>query len=641
MKVKNTGKALAFFGTDVQESLGRIIRGAYKQGYMLIALDSQAIAIADREQLPCTLIGDWVNAEAMLRAKQEGAEWEQRWFEDAREEFTVNGICWPEFDREAMYWFWQTVSLSIVFIEALRKNGIIELRYFQSDPLRPALYYYLTDVHTVFWQKTFGPGAEIYDPPSNREQQINRFLKKIKICCLSPVSRFFRSLLKEADGLLSRGKNGHSDNNRYLNGVLSLEADAEKIAGKIVIAINPGEIYRLTKHIREIVTRFQNNVVISILSGGQEQAAKVASEFSLPVLFCHEFMSRRHEVTDCFYKGFRELLQIDQNTPWYSVLQSMTFHFDYYFTKRWPDLQTFYECWQNILKSYRPSIVIVSSLEDSESQIPAAAANRLNIPTFSLSHGIGFTRKTLVKARYVLYNFETDREGYLRSGISPEHLIGCRELMTDNEYSVHSQYTLTKDPQQWHVLVLTAPTTRAGCLFPAINPGDQIVALQAIDCPPAPIASKLAIHIKVHPGHPDREIIARASPKLMDRVLPHDMELRTALEIADLVVALNYSGPAVIHTVRARKPLIHFWVDQCIGQADPYVYADIYLPSGLLVHNADDFWEAVRKFFTDDEFAEMLCQRSRTFLQEKLQDNHLPKLGDLLYEQLHSALVGY
>ncbi len=100
---------LAYFGSDIgPESLLR----AFRKGYTLLALDTVAIGLTAQAQVPYTLIDNWVDEERLLDARRQAVAWAGEWFLSAREDLSADGICWPEFDSEALRWFWRDMALT-------------------------------------------------------------------------------------------------------------------------------------------------------------------------------------------------------------------------------------------------------------------------------------------------------------------------------------------------------------------------------------------------------------------------------------------------------------------------------------------------------------------------------------------------
>lgn len=145
-------KLLAFFGSDMKERGAGLLREAFSKGYTLLALDASAVGIAAEAKITYTLIDDWVDSSTMLQAREKATRCEQEWFQSARDKFTSEKVCWPEFDHHAMHWFWADAMLAMALAEAFRFHGVQEVRFFQNPSRRPMVYYFPSDTHSSVWE---------------------------------------------------------------------------------------------------------------------------------------------------------------------------------------------------------------------------------------------------------------------------------------------------------------------------------------------------------------------------------------------------------------------------------------------------------------------------------------------------------
>jgi hypothetical protein len=146
----------------------------------------------------------------------------------------------------------------------------------------------------------------------------------------------------------------------------------------------------------------------------------------------------------------------------------------------------------------------------------------------------------------------------------------------------------------------------------------------------------LEIKIKVHPGWPELDLIRMADEDLFSKVLPVDYPLQSALQWADLVVVLNATTTAVLHALRAEKPIILFYTDINLYRKT-YVFgkrADILMPGGESVQDSNQFWDIVRTFFTDPDMRQKLQDRTHKFSHEYLDDTKYPRIEEIIRELL-------
>lgn len=574
-------RAVLVHGTDLAGAapagpVPELLRHAAAQGQVLVALDSQALAWTLREGLAATILDDWLDEAAQARARALAARLEASWFEPARAAFTFHGLCWPEYDREVLYAYWLSAATAHGLMTALAERGLRRLTVFRREPPRPMLYFEPADTAALYWAAAF---------PGQVESVV----------------------LAEPQGAATPppAQDGDAPPDFFLHD------NAELLRGRAAICLNPLEVFRLGRHIRELRAAFGDHVALVVNSHLPEHIRPLAKQTGLSVLGLGPAGRPEEDVADRCAQAFN-LLQALQPEPLRTMLAANAAHFAALF-RRWTWLEATRGYWRRAFAHAPPALVAVSSLEDSESQLPASVAGELGIPSICLPHGVGLTRAARPKAELVLHLGRGDREAYLRSGIAAKRLVPCADLGIENEYPVDHGLPWTAAKGKLNVLALMAATGRPGVLYPVLALGAQLAALRAFAAPPADLAPRLALTLKTHPGLPDLEAIDAAGPEARALLAPLDLPLASALAAADLVVALNYTGVGVLHCADAGKPLLHFRLDPHLGRAEPFPYADIYDPAGDLALSADGLWAAVRRFLTEQDYAQGLTTRARDF----------------------------
>lgn len=613
---------IAMFGADMEEKNGEAFLQAKKQGYGILALDARAIGIAADSGVNYTLIDDWVGSTSMLRAKKKAMKCEREWFRAVKDIVTSEGVCWPEFDHHAMHWFWLDAMLAFELASALRKWGVREVSFLRHSPRRPMVYYSASDVYSTVLEVELDGVACPHE--TSRKGSPNH-PKPLMTHVLSFMGRG-RNVLKTARRLAyEKAATGKSDDLHLLP-----QSAQAGLKDKIVLVFNPSEFHRFTPIVSHLRGALPGKIAGVITTPDRNLAERFAAEWSVDV-FCSPSASLVDTIgKKQFQEGYQKACEASVGEPWQRPLRDLEFHFDYYATIRWPDLVSKLRAWSELWRVSCPKAVLVSSLQDSESQLPAEAANRLGISSYSIPHGAGTTRCwDQVAAENILYSFLTQKTVLERSGIASRRLVPCSGVLVENEYSMNPTNVRGR-PEAWRVLGLTNPIGFGGCITPAISPSAQLLALRALDSPPSDIANRLLLTIKVHPKYQDVEMIRAAGRSLGKKVLPPNSDLKTLLQRVDLVVAVNYCGSAVVHTLRAGMPIVYFWTDSLIGLREPYTYADLFLPGGNIARDPERLWGIVREFFTSHGFAERMRCKARRFWMSNLDDGKYLSIGEIL-----------
>jgi len=597
-------KLFLLFGDDLKNRSFEFFNSKKKNHFKFLPLDASAYKFVKQEKLPFILIDEWIKDESLIRVREQATEWEDDWYRHFQNSFTSNGICWPIFDKESMYWFWRDYALANFFGEKFRSYGGNEIQLFANSILRPSIYYYWSDIHAAVLK-----------------QILRDKIKFVKLSEENSDRTYFTSQICPAITF-------NVDNDRK-NGIT-----ASIIEGKIVFALNPGELHRFKPFIIELSKEFPGQIVIISIFPECKKIHQFSKEFSIPIVTPLHSQFVNFDLGMHFLKIFKQGV-IETNVQLLKKLASqVSFHFNYYLRFRWPILDHNYLSWTQLLSDYRPKAIITSQLPDSEAQLPAVAAAYLKIPTLSMPHGgFGGRKGEFVTSDYVLFNSFIQKKVLEKSGIPQKQLQPCRGIIDVNEYPTKN-YGETAKKELWRLLVITYPIS-INQLCPAICPGSQIEALKDLNNPPEDISSKIALTIKPHPGWPDLELFSAVSSNLKEKVSPPNQDLIELLKHIDLVIALNCSGTALTHVLRAGIPVIFFWTDPLIKNGvDPYLFADLLLPGGVLVTSSKDLWKTIRSFFTDLEFANNLIIKAKKFAQENLNESNYPGIGEVIKKML-------
>jgi len=690
-------RVFAFFGSDLGDSPFPLLRQLLEEGHQILALDAAAIGraavagVADpaavgaaataafaasphrspASVIPFTVIDDWIPPESLERIRQRARECERAWFEAGRDAFTSDGVCWSELDRRAMTWFWRDVLLAEEFAKRFVERGGRELRFVGRTVPRPCVYYGRSDVWAELWKARLGARAVPLPDPAEAvaPPTVGDLLGRVRGGLASGV-KHAAGWLGEVTGL-KPGAGG----------------DPSHLGGKTVLAFNMGEYHRLTPVARALATHRPGKAAAVTFFGAEANAARIAGEWGIPVLYSPKPLQRDPGLQTRLLEGLaRVRAAASPDAPWRPVLEHLGFHFEHYCAERWPMLAAWFEWWTDLWRRARPEAVLTTSLDDTESQLPAAAANRLGIPTASVPHAGVAPGEDVLSVKFMIYGLPLQRRFAHAAHVADSRLIPCRDLLAESEYhpgrlrgnvggtpkltsgmggtpklalGVYSNPASAPPPNQfggatrlvggfpqqlavrpsdsaseapWRVLVLTNPCAHRGSLMPGpISFGLQLEALRALAHPPEDVAPRLSLHVKVHPGFPELELFQAAGGNLAERVLPPNSSLQSALDEADLVVALNYAGSALLHALLTDKVVLFF---STRPSTVPYPMAEFFDSAGETAHTPDALWNALRAFFTDPERADRMRAACGEFARTNLAADDYPDIGQAVNTML-------
>lgn len=619
-------KLMPFFGGDLAGRDGpRFLSGAHRQGYTLLALDSAAMATATKAGLPYTVIDDWLDPVTFVRALETAIDCERNWFEPAREEFTVDGICWPDIDRYTTNWFWQNAMLSLELIREFKAKSCQDFRFFRRPFRRASVWNSQSDVCNSLWKAEF-PG---------------------QVTTLVSLEALRSKFWSET------GLGGLKRITALLNGSANKAAAKERSfpPDSLVLVMGYEEALRFDHIVQQLKSSFTGKVVAVIGGPYAESSAEITSTWNIPVhpgamwpltswlAAVPPWLLPRVDpvLAGRFVRGYQKALAESHGKPWEKPLRHLGFHFEYYCKYRWPKLHKHnLNFWIRLWEEKRPAAILITSRSDTVFILAGEAAKRLGIRTFLIPHaGAGRYYKDIIYADSVLYGSPLQKVHLEPSSPRASLMVGCKGLLAREEYPVQSFEPFSSDAK-WRILVLVEPTGEGPNLNKYTSPRAQLKALQTVADPPANIADHIDLAIKLHPNNPDLEIIEAAGSRVRDKVMPLATELRFALKNTDLVVAINFEGTALIHCMLMGKPVISFETEKKPMSKRPDIPRGLFRDGTTTVRSSEELWTLVTSFFADPRLAESMRLKAEQFAREKLDDSQFPSLPEVIKSALSS-----
>ncbi len=618
-------KILAYFGSDFGLRNGaKFLKNAHRQGYGLLALDSHAMALASRAGVPYSLLDDWLEPETIVRAIDLAQECGSRWYESARQEFTVDEICLPQVDRCSMDKFWQDAMLALELAHKIKGSDCNEFRYFTNPFPRAGVALNGSDICGRLWRAelgtrfksllrfgTFGPG------------EVLSIVRKAAIRLAGPVF------------------------NKQATTPVQPHAFPDKA---IALLMKSEEVFRLQHVVKTLMTDFPDGISIVLGSHKSGSSDNVYESWGIPVYYGERWPAASYvsalplnlmpridkDLEEKFFHGYRVALEKSGGQPWQKTLEVLKFHFNYYCRYRWPALYKHnFLFWRGLWERMRPSVLLITGMPEGVMVLASEAARQCDIPILVLPHACGAIRVNWegLTMGCTLYNSRMQKTNFVETNIRSESLRPCRDLVAKNEYPVQAVKAFSGNGK-CQLLALTETTVEGPHLNAYTSPSAQLKALLTLVNPPPDLIDKVDVAVKVHPQISDLEMIEAAGSAVMEKLLPRASELEPALNETDLVVAVNYRGGALVHVLKMAKPVIYFLTEkEAMLKRSDYPY-DTFLGGMAVARTAEEFWSLVRKFIDDPRFAADLRSKAADFARENLDDDTYPALPQILKELL-------
>lgn len=601
-------KLAALFWSDLQGPRLKEIVARIAAGYRVLALDVKVLLFCVQNDIPHALIEDWLDRETLYRCAVLAHHLEKTWFQGYEDLFTVDGLCFPELDSEAMYHFWREVVAASVFMEVFLAKGGKDV-YVPHDGKVPSVFYYRADS----WKRVVALYVNGAGTPGNMRARVNTFAGDLHMTdSIFGDGRFAR--LAPMDGCDPRPRAGRP-----------------RSEAKVAFALNPSEIRRFEPALRTMNRQRWARTVIYLASGDRRVSDDLANRWDLPILPLPAIRSEAGRLSEILYSAFEQARKANPGKLGPAI--ALDHHFRYYCDRRWPHLFAVFGAWKRLWEHERPSAVVASSLADAESQLPVVAANRFGIETFSMPHARFMGIRDTQQSRHILYDFIPYRDSLEKIGIAPERLAGCRNMLGKRPYPTHRPLCIEK--KRLNILAFVGNvngTEQDGELFfPRVLSSAQIEAIRSSANPPEELKTSVQIRYKVHPKGAEMEMFELGGVDIDKSLLPHDTETLEALEFFDLVIDMNNTGSAVLNAIEKEKPLLLWW-NGLIKRADYNV--EVLLAAGEPVSNGEALWNAVSRFIHDDDYRRALIDRVKDFKDRYMDSGRYPELGRVIRRRL-------
>jgi len=545
-------KLFAFFGTDIEGYPDDLLYKLFLEDYFIIALDSKAIEYASKFPIPFTIITDWINTDDLLKIKDNAWHCEVNWFQENRDGFSINEICWPEIDHNAMHYFWLDALLSLRLSEIFIRCDVKELLLIDQNRAVPMVYYIEGSVCKSIWL--------------NELKGRVRFIESKRI--ESPIQTRY-IIPNHIKPLLYSPK-------EFLN-------------DKIVFFASGIEIGRSKDLIQDLISSFPKQVVIMPNNINDMDLISLMNRGSIPVISPLIPYSEDALIAKNFFNNYQQLMYKSKGKIWEKILAILPFHFEYYCNYRWPKLNYEFQHYFINFSKYPPRLIIGAILNMTEWHIPILSAQQLGIKTLSIPHSISVNPSKHVIKSDLIFRFDfhlhidkLSREVIKKTISIPENkFLPCNNCTDINSHKMRClSPNYRKDVIK--ILVLFSPTslyiyptTQSRLIYPNKNPRKQIESIIHFYEISKDFAEKIDIKFKVHPGFSELELFNVTNKDLSDYLLPVDAELEPIIQESNLIIGVNFYSSALINIIKSKKPIVNYINDE-------YFQSDMERSSNIL-----------------------------------------------------------
>lgn len=593
----------ACLGSDLDRAGLAQLQVAHDGGATVLALDSAAAGAVHAAGIPFTLSDDWLDAAARRRMLEITSTCSGGWYEPVREQFVVDGVCWPALDAVMMSGFWQEYCLQLCLSEEMTARGVEHLTFFRPVGRRPSFFRSPADTFGAYWEAALGAALEL------------------TVLRPSKSASGERSLATRAAGKARRSLEA------LRHGSLR-QSPPDVVKGALVLAVGEDEGARFAPVVQELMESGKR-VAAVVLEPDVATAVNRGRRWGIPVLPGPALTDSG--TAERFAGALAAARAAAVGRPWQIALEACDFHFSHYASVRWPQQVSSLRGWELLWKQHRPSAVLVSSLDDARSQLPAVAAQRTGVRSMTLPHAAFYVKTGPdVAADRLLYHFPLQAKAFLAADVAAEKLQPVRPSGVNRR-----DFPVARDhhrPERLLALVNPVSEDHPGRAISdqMIGHRDQVTALRALVEPPGALEGLVQIDIKTHPLYPDLDLLEAAGLGDAVRVLDPAVDLRSALGECTLVIGVNYVGSALLDAALSGRPLIHLWTSPLLTEDGDHPYAPLVAPAATIVRDAQELWREVARLLGDDSARAVEVARGKDFALRELKSMESPTLLSVL-----------
>jgi hypothetical protein len=442
-------------------------------------------------------------------------------------------------DEAALRWFWNEIATVKKMAEICVDMPISKVHLFRFAPARHATYNGPSDIASFFLKKELAPHVKVRMHLPGAKPLFRHIADSVRSSMAGLISSQIRSKVQG-----------------------SMEISNKPL---LLCVFNPLELPRFESAFRSLSKKFQVIVATTGYSGGRRYS---------PVSLLRRKLEAR--------ASLKEMRRVASSTM-ESVLRGLRFQLSDILVKRWPELLLREAEYGRLIVRSQPIAIIVSSLDDLESQLPSISARTLGIPTIALTHSHVLRTHASMTVDALAYQYHFQQ--VYGKGYNALDLLNAKEILPSEVYQPTQQHVSI--PSRPLILIVGADMSdfagRGSLRLSLLD--DQLVVLKSISQFAKTWVDFVDIAIKQHPANPDRSVFESLCKSHGIKIVNADDSLERWVNVASAVIVINLAGSAIIIPKILKKAAFAAFTDdflalQSVFQMDSVVEA-IMLNVGL------------------------------------------------------------
>jgi hypothetical protein len=291
----------------------------------------------------------------------------------------------------------------------------------------------------------------------------------------------------------------------------------------------------------------------------------------------------------------------------------LAYHFDFYFNKIWPRVAEYSRVLEKYLQAARPRYLIGSTDVNTTQLFVYAVAQKMGIPSIALPHGSVQEGNSLIGSSFLASRNLFERTHFIRSFPEESRVLYCSNSANELSYQPSSAGPPLGSGKK-AVLILSSNVEVDHTQMPMADRVAMVESFRRLKDVPEDLRD-LEFVVKGHPRWNLSAMIREIDlPAPTLRVLDSGLSLLELVEKSWAVVMFNYFGSAVVHAIRAEKPLLFLNSAQLYWPHTEW----LSFPAGEVIEEVSGLWDLLRRLKESPRFYGEMQERCRRFKAENL-----------------------